>query len=108
MCIMARLTLWAKCTVLERCCSKTTFATRECSTRDQGMAWDIHSISRETNTRESIGKESEKDKDYSRLTMEGSMRVAGTTTRCMVEEEKPLLMANALLCTIRMGTNLRH
>jgi hypothetical protein len=105
---MARLTLWVKCMVLELCCSKTTFATKECSTRDQGMAWDIHSISRETNTRESIGRESEKDKDYSRLMMEGSMRVAGTTTKCMVEEEKPSQMASVLLCTIRMGTNLRH
>lgn len=91
--------------VLELCCSKTTFATKECSTRDLGTAWGTHLISQETNTRESIERESEKAKVYSRLTMEDSMKVAGTITKCMGVDEKHLLTPSALLCTTRTGSN---
>jgi len=69
------------------------------------MVWVTLLIFRETNTRVSIGKVSERDKVYSRQTMVDFMREAGTITRCMDEEEKHLLMENALLFTIKMGIN---
>ena len=51
------------------------------------------------------GKVLERAKVYSRQMMVVSMRVAGIITRCMDEEEKHLLMENALLFTIKMGIN---
>jgi hypothetical protein len=72
------------------------------------MAWVILLIFRETNTRESIGKVSERDKVYSRQMMDASMREAGTITRCMDVVEKLFQMENASSFTIKMATNLKH
>jgi hypothetical protein len=106
--IMDKLIPWAKCTVLELCFSKITFAIKECSIRALEMVWVTLLIFRETNTRVSIGKVSERDKVYSRQTMVDFMREGGTITRCMDVEEKPFQMENVLSFTIKMATNLKH
>jgi len=69
------------------------------------MVWVTLLIFQGTNTKVNTGKVLERAKVYSRQMMVVSMRVAGTITRCMDEEEKHLLMENALLFTIKMGIN---
>jgi hypothetical protein len=102
---MGKSIQWAKCMVLAPCFSKIIFAIKECSTRAQEMVWVTLLIFQETNTKVNTGKVLERAKVYSRQMMVVSMRVAGTITRCMDEEEKHLLMENALLFTIKMGIN---
>jgi hypothetical protein len=93
---------------LALCFLKITFAIKECSIRAQEMVWVILLIFRETNTRVSTGKVSERDKVYSRQMMDASMREGGTITRCMDVVEKHFQMENALSFTIKMATNLKH